>query len=196
MANDNKLFQSILQSGREQAEIIKGESEKKAAEVIELAAESAENEAQSVVKAAEQKAAGIKQSALSNASLIERNAVLGAKRREINSAISEIYAFISGLDDNSYFDLIYKMAASVGGEYSEVLLNERDLKRAPADFEKRLERSGVKAALSDKAADIEGGFILKNGEIETNCSFSAIVEDKRSEIEDFINLSLFEQKGE
>ncbi len=196
MTTDNKLFQCILQSGRQQAEIIEKEAQDDASKIIEDAEKAAKSEAQSIKLSAQRQAERIKNSALSSAALTARNAVLNAKRAEINSALDGILDYLCSLDDESYFELLYKAAGGVSGEYDEILLNEKDLKRVPADFIGRLASCGVKAALSDTPANIEGGFILKDGSIETNCSFAAVIEDKRSEIEDFINLELFGREGE
>jgi len=53
--------------------------------------------------------------------------------------------------------------------------------------------SGIDASVGEKAADIIGGFILKDGLVEVNCAIDAVVEDKRSMLEDFINASVFKQ---
>ncbi len=196
MTTDNKLFQSILQSGRAQAEIIESEAKENASKIIKDAEARADDEAGALRRTAQQQAERIKNSALSSASLITRNAILSAKRKEINAAVNSIPEYLLKLDDESYFELLYRAAQNVKGEYETVMLSESDLKRAPADFTEKLAAAGVKAALSDTPANIEGGFLLKNGDIETNCSFTAIIEDRRSEIEDFVNLALFEQKGE
>ena len=45
--------------------------------------------------------------------------------------------------------------------------------------------------LGENAVDIDGGFILKNGDIEENMSFSALLSSNRDSIEDLINRELF-----
>ena len=72
-----------------------------------------------------------------------------------------------------------------------VYLNNKDLNRAPSDFVAQLKNVGLNASLSKDSIDIDGGFVLKNGDIEENMSFSAIISARRGEIEDLINRELF-----
>ena len=102
-----------------------------------------------------------------------------------------IYNALINLSDNEYFEAVYKLAASLSGAEGVVYLNDKDLKRVPSDFEAQLKKAGLNASLSKESVDIDGGFILKNGDIEENMSFSAIISARRDEIEDLINRELF-----
>ena len=131
--------------------------------------------------------AGIK----SRAELEIRNAVLRKRREEINLTVDMIYNALMNLENDEYFEALYKLALSIKGGEGVVYLNERDLKRLPSDFEEKLNKAGLKVSLSREAVDIDGGFILKNGNIEENMSFSAIISSRRAELEDLINQELF-----
>ena len=191
MTNDNKLFESIINSGKEQADSIIAEAEKKAAEIKSEAEKKAEAEAEEIKKSAQEKAINLKNSALSSASLTTRNAVLQAKRSEINKTLEGMVEYITALDDKSYFDFIYKTAENVDEKSGTVLLNKKDKERLPSDFTDKMKKAGIDANIGDEAVDIPGGFILRCGEIETNCSLDALIEDRKNELEDFINQSLF-----
>lgn len=193
MANDNKLLSFIIEDGKAQAEKILADAEIKRDEILENASLQAESNAKEIELAASKKAQGLKNIASSNASLVSRNTVLKAKREEIDKTIDGMREYILSLEDGKYFDLLYRMARSVSVDGGEILLNKRDLNRLPSDFEKRMEESGVKATVSKNPVDIAGGFILKNGPIEINCSVDAVIEDRRNDIEDFINESIFKQ---
>ena len=193
MANDNKLLSFIIEDGKAQAEKILADAEAKRDEIIENASLQAENNAKEIELAASKKAQGLKNIASSNASLVSRNTVLKAKREEIDKTIDGMREYILSLEDGKYFDLLYRMARSVSVDGGEILLNKSDLNRLPSDFEKTMEKSGVKAAVSKNPVDIAGGFILKNGSIEINCSVDAVIEDRRNDIEDYINESIFKQ---
>ena len=188
---DNRLIESILLSGREQAAEIEKDA---AAEAERIAAEGrkrAEASRAEIAESAKAEAENLRHSASSNAALLSRNAVLQTKRDEINKTLSGICDYISALDDAPYFEFIYKLAGTLRGESGEILLNERDKKRLPSDFEKRMNEAGISCSISDDAADIPCGFILKNGEIETSFALNALIEEKRNELEDFINSLLF-----
>jgi Archaeal/vacuolar-type H+-ATPase subunit E len=61
-----------------------------------------------------------------------------------------------------------------------------------AEASKKLSGTGKKLRAADNAADIDGGFILRSGDVEYNCSFSALMAGYRSEHEGEIYRMLFE----
>ena len=77
------------------------------------------------------------------------------------------------------------------------MFSEYDLKRIPNDFEKNLENTlkDIKNAaltISKEAAPIDGGFILVYGDIEENCSFKALFNNAKEELQDKVNAFLFQ----
>ena len=128
----------------------------------------------------------------SKAELEIRNAILEKRREEINLTVDMVYNTLINLGDKEYFEALYKLAESLDGAEGIVYLNEKDLKRVPSDFETQLNKAGLSAPIGKEAVDIDGGFILKNGDIEENMSFSAIISARRGELEDLINRGLFE----
>ena len=195
MTNDNKLFESIINSGKEQAKLITDEARKKADSVISEAEKTAQTEATAISKEADTKAVNMKNSALSSASLIGRNALLEAKRAEINKTLEALADYINSLDDEKYFALLCKFAEGLDAEKGTLFFNKRDLDRLPSDFVSRIKKAGIDADISEESADISGGFILKNGAIESNCSVNAVIEDRKNELEDFINRYLFVEES-
>ena len=120
-----------------------------------------------------------------------RNAILKKRREEIDITVDMVHNYLLELDDKDYFKALYKLAASLKGMDGVVYLNNKDLNRAPSDFVAQLKNVGLNASLSKDSIDIDGGFVLKNGDIEENMSFSAIISARRGEIEDLINRELF-----
>ncbi len=195
MTNDNKLFESIINSGKEQAQLIIDEAEEKAAGILEEAEKKADAEAEAVSANADAKAENMKNAALSSASLIERNAVLEAKRGEINKTLDLLIEHINSLEADKYFAFIYRLAEGIDGDRGTVILNKRDRERLPKDFAEKMKAAGIDAEISDTTADITGGFILKCGDIESNCSLNAVIEDRKNELEDYINRYLFAEEN-
>ena len=107
--------------------------------------------------------------------------------------IKKLLDYLNNLDDNAYFDALYKLAAQLRGKTGVLSLNRKDLDRLPSDFTDKVRAAGLEATVSDTPADITGGFILKNGDIEENMDFRALINARRDEIEDFINRELFRQ---
>ncbi len=132
-------------------------------------------------------------SAKSRAELEIRNALLKRRRSEIDITLKKILEYLLNLGDKDYFEIIYKLASKLSGKSGEILLNEKDIKRLPKDFENRLSQCGVKASVSSVPADISGGFILRCGDIEENMDFSALINEKSGELEDLISRELFSE---
>ena len=195
MSNENKLIESIINSGKEQAKVITDDAQAKAGEVIKKAEDEAKALSDSIAQSTDSKALNMKNSALSSASLITRNANLEAKRNEINKTLYGIKEYILSLDDESYFRILYSMAKDINEKNGTLLLSEKDKSRLPSDFAAKIKEAGIDAEISNESADIDGGFILRCGNIEINCTLDAVIEDKKNELEDYINSLLFSKES-
>ena len=159
--------------------------------IIADAQHRADTQAAAVAEKTAQKRAQLETSSQSRAQLARRNALLKQRRKEIDTTVEELEAYLLGLGDNEYFEAIYRLAAKLRGKSGELFLSKKDLKRLPENFTKRMAAAGVDASVSQTPADITGGFILKSGDVEENMEFAAIISSKRDEIEDLINRELF-----
>ena len=159
--------------------------------IIADAQHRADTQAAAVAEKTAQKRAQLETSSQSRAQLARRNALLKQRRKEIDTTVDELEAYLLGLGDNEYFEAIYRLAAKLRGKSGELFLSKKDLKRLPENFTKRMAAAGVDASVSQTPADIGGGFILKSGDVEENMEFAAIISAGRDEIEDLINRELF-----
>ncbi|MBQ2486937.1 MAG: V-type ATP synthase subunit E [Ruminococcus sp.] len=159
--------------------------------IIADAQHRADTQAAAVAEKTAQKRAQLETSSQSRAQLARRNALLKQRRKEIDTTVEELEAYLLGLGDNEYFEALYRLAAKLRGKSGEIFLNKKDLKRLPENFTKRMAAAGVDASVSQTPADITGGFILKCGDVEENMEFAAIISAGRDEIEDLINRELF-----
>ncbi|MEE0952610.1 MAG: V-type ATP synthase subunit E [Ruminococcus sp.] len=159
--------------------------------IIADAQHRADTQAAAVAEKTAQKRAQLETSSQSRAQLARRNALLKQRRKEIDTTVDGLEAYLLGLGDNEYFEAIYRLAAKLRGKSGEIFLNKKDLKRLPENFTKRMAAAGVDASVSQTPADITGGFILKCGDVEENMEFAAIISAGRDEIEDLINRELF-----
>lgn len=159
--------------------------------IIADAQHRADTQAAAVAEKTAQKRAQLETSSQSRAQLARRNALLKQRRKEIDTTVEELEAYLLGLGDNEYFEALYRLAAKLRGKSGEIFLSKKDLKRLPENFTKRMAAAGVDASVSQTPADITGGFILKCGDVEENMEFAAIISSKRDEIEDLINRELF-----
>lgn len=130
--------------------------------------------------------------ARSSADLLIRNALLSARRNEIDKTLSAVAERIKSMDDAEYFAVIEKLVKKNAEKTDggEMFMNERDLNRCPNDFAKKI-KSQTGLTLSDTPCEIDGGFILRYGDIEINAEISAMIEEKRDGLEDLISSLLF-----
>lgn len=190
MTSSEKILAGITAEAESAAKEIISAAEKKAEEIISGKAEEAQKQAQKIAAEAEKKAALINSTGDSAAQLVLRDAKLKRKRELIEKALSEVIVSINNYDDKAYFDCLLRLAKkNVMSGKGEMLLSARDLSRDKDDFVKALEELSV--TVSDTPADINGGFILKYGDIIINCELSAVMREKRDEITDKLNTALF-----
>ena len=176
---------ALLAKAKEEAKGILGEAEAKAEKVRE--AESVKTDRSVALYEARVAA---------SCDSLKKKALLAAKQGMIAEVIESAYKELSGSDDASYFDMLIKfLGRSVRPEAGEILLSEKDKKRVTPQFLAKVKEiaasKGGSLKLSDKAANIENGFILSYGGIEENCSLSAIFDSAKDQIQDSVFKALF-----
>ncbi len=193
MNGSDRILSRIQSDGDQSVRVIEENARQERARIIAQAQHDADAKAAAIAEKAAQKCAQAEVSAQSRAQLQKRNALLKQRRIEIDKTVAALEAYLLGLNTNEYFEALYRLAAQLKGKSGVVFLNKKDLARKPDNFEKRLEAAGLHADVSQTPADIDGGFILKSGDVEENMAFSAIISARRDELEDFINRELFAQ---
>lgn len=192
MSSGEKILDSIREESEKNIADIRSESQQKCSEILKNGSSKAQEIKNAAEKKKKEQTQRLQKSNRSRAELEKRNTILKTKRNEIDKAVKSVEMYMASLDDKNYFELIYKLAATLDKKEGIVFLNSIDLKRAPSDLEQRFADSGIKAVLSSTPDNsIKSGFILKNGDIEDNMSFAAVIADKREAIEDLINRELF-----
>ena len=136
--------------------------------------------------------------AQSGAKLKQRQTLLSAKQQLICEIIQSAKDSLLELDDGAYFRLIFQMAAKFAlPQQGKLILNEKDLGRAPKDFNAQLEAAvkaipGAALSLSDSTRPIDGGFVLDYDGIEENCSFDALFYSSQEDLQDKVQELLFQ----
>lgn len=179
------------------------EADKEAASIVsaaEAAAQDARNKAdqqrQAYISAADEKLnrklAEENKKTQSQCEQAEKLILLETKQFLIDDILrkAKVKLLIQGKED--YFDTLLKiLEKSVQAEKGELMLSKKDLERVPSDFESKANvvatKKGGTVELSGNTVDIEGGFILKYGNIEINSSFDAIFDENRDELMDIVN---------
>ncbi len=155
--------------------------------------------------------AGIAERALSSARVIERNILLDAKNARIDGVFKLAGEQLTKLDRKIYFDFLEKnlkkaiellnAPESDGFDYPcdadvyTLILNLEDKssfgEKLLKNSEKLVLGRSCKMRLSEKSAEISGGFILSRSERELDCSFEAILRGLSQSIRREINKILF-----
>lgn len=197
MTGLEKITDRILAEAGAQADEIREKAEEEAGAVLREAKESllrlreeAENREALVKKELETRAR-------SSASLKKRQLILSAKQDIIREQIERAHQSLLEMEPEEYFSLIEQMVRQFSlPREGEIRFSERDLKRLPDGFDKRLEQAAAERGGSLKTgsepASVDGGFLLDYGGIEENCSFQALLAAKRDECSDQIQKLLFE----
>ena len=128
--------------------------------------------------------------------LEKRKRILIAKQEIISNVIAKAKNKLVNADDKEYFDNIVKMVEKyASSQKGEIIFNERDLKRLPKDLQKRIDnvinKKGGSLKISVQTRDIDDGFILSYGNIEANCSFTALFNSADNELKDLVHNLFF-----
>ena len=190
MTSSEKILAGIAEESKTQADKINSDAEKQAADIIAAAREEAETDAEKIRAEAEKKAELIINSGKSSAELLKRDTALNCRRGLIEKALNFVADTVNAYGDKDYFDFLLTLIKKekLNGK-GEVYLSIKDKARDIAAFKSEL--SALDLTLSDTFADINGGFILKYGDIQINGELSALIHEKRDVLTDELNKALF-----
>lgn len=188
------LLAKIEAEAQEQADAIL----KQGAQAVEMLKQSADSETQKEVGAIRQQGKRLAESersrVLSLANLEVRKRLLTTRQQAIGEVIDKAIKKLRDLPAQEYFELLQsKIHASPIQGQTELLLNPKDRQRVPQDFVDRVNRSlsNGSIVLSDETRDIDGGFVLRTGRTEENCSFKAVLQQMRDALELEVGRALF-----
>lgn len=196
MAGLDKIIDQILEDAKSQAQGILTDANKQAEEIMQAAAE----EGKSLEKEISEKAAlavnNAKERSVSSADLQKRRAILQAKQSMISDVIQKAYVRVKEQDVEPYFAMMEKMLEqAVCPQKGIIYFSRKDLERMPGGFEERAKAiaatKGGELEISKECRNQESGFILAYGGIEENCSFKALFDAKKDELQDQVHQLLF-----
>ena len=190
MTSSEKILAGIAGEAKTEAEKITAEAEKQAVEITAAAKAEAESDAEKIKADAEKKAELIINSGKSSAGLLKRDKALNCRRELIEKALAAVADAVNAYGDKDYFDFLLTLIKKerLNGK-GEVYLSVKDKARDTAAFKSKL--SALNLTLNDTFADINGGFILKYGDIQINGELSALIHEKRDMLTDELNKALF-----
>ena len=188
------ILNRIGADAEEAARRIVAEGRAAADAVMNEARARAEAEKKSLLARAEQRAREERNRITTLARLNARRELLGVKQGLIDRVFEEAAARLADMEKDEYRKFISSLLADVvesGDE--EVIVGEGEA-RIDQDYLDRFSRDlgrGSGLRLAAERRPIPGGFVLRNGRVETNCGLDTIIRDAREKLETEVAAILF-----
>lgn len=195
MTGLDTIIKEIMDEAQAEADAAKAKAKAQADEILQKATSEAEAERAKIGASAGQTVADVTAARESALALQRRQRTLETKQALLNETLEKALEKLYSLPEGEYFELCHRLALrnAEDGE-GALLFNEKDKARQPADFATKLAAAlptGKTIQVSGETRPIDGGFVLKYGDVEENCSFRAVFEARHEEFSDQIRPILF-----
>lgn len=125
-----------------------------------------------------------------------RMALLQTKQELIAEAMAQALQALQAKPAEEYFAAVLKLAERYArAQDGQILFSQEDLDRMPGDFGAKLDaaakQKGGSLRLRSDSRPTGGGFVLIYGGIEENCTFPALFDAKREQLQDLVHRLLF-----
>ena len=219
MTGLDKITERILEDAKEKARAILETAQNDCRQSALEYADRANAIRDDIAERAEAEGEAIIARSRSNAATARRDILLAAKAELLDETFAAAKAHICETDYGKYRELLVALLScalleqakseqagiEMGDEVAsfdtyEVFLNRHDLDRygsriiedARRVTERRIgSHRTAKLRLSETPVDIDGGLILRYGDVETNCSLTVLLREMRRELEGKISDILF-----
>lgn len=188
-----KITQLIESDAQAEIDRVLGDAKAEAARIAAQYQEHADAEAAELAAKNEKAAAEREERLVSVAQMEARKVTLGAKQEMVEKAYIRALEKLCAMPDEQYVAVLADLlvqASSSGHE--EVVFSPEDRERVgKAAVEKANAASGKKLTLSAESLPIKGGFILKDKNVEVNCTFETLVRLQKAETAGAVVKKLF-----
>lgn len=188
-----KITQLIESDAQAEIDRVLGDAKAEAARIAAQYQEQAGAEAADLAAKNEKAAAEREERLVSVAQMEARKVTLGAKQEMVEKAYIRALEKLCAMPDEQYVAVLANLlvqASSSGHE--EVVFSPEDRERVgKAAVEKANAASGKKLELSAESLPIKGGFILKDKNVEVNCTFETLVRLQKAETAGAVVKKLF-----
>lgn len=195
MTGLERITEKIFEQSKANCDEIFRKTNLEIKKMIAEAREEGNRQAQEIVSRAQKEADRKNNIAKSTAESITRNRYLEIRNAILNDIISAAYLEIEKLSDEDYFDMIFRICKkNIQPGECKMYFNGFDISRLPDMFEEKINSEVYETSavhISDKAIDIENGFILDYGDIQVNCTFKAVFDEAMDRLKDMLSKELF-----
>ena len=220
MTGLSKITDKIMAEARADAARTLAEAEERCREIAAEAEKKAAAYAARIDEATKREAAEIVSRAKSGETMVYRNTVLEARSALIDEAFEAARNELLNLSAERMLEMLVmlltaalkqtvedeKLSRELYGEAETpvedcyvVLLGRRDLERCGKELlvrtTQRIEGFEGRLFLSEEPVSIDGGLILRRGDVEINCSLSAMLSQLRPRLEAKVSRTLFPEKA-
>ena len=175
-----------------------------AQEIQDRYASQAQAQAEAIRRKGEQDAALRQERLVDVAKLEARKTILAAKQELVGQAFDLALKKLLELPDQEYISLLAKLAVSASRTGREqVILSQKDRSRYGKQAvtmanDMLAKKAGPRAAqtdgmltLAEESRPMAGGLILRDGKVETNCSFEVLIHLQRDSLSAEVARALF-----
>ncbi len=194
MTGLEKIIENISAEARAQADDIIESAKETAAQIIDEAATEASGECDEILLTAREQVELMAKISQSNSELNGRKMMLKTRREILDSVMADAVQRLKKLPDGEYFGTLCRLAAKYAENGNgELVLSKSDKARMPADFAEKVNAAVKNGSLSiaEDTVDTDGGFVLRYGGIEENCTFDALAEQEHEKLSDELSRLLF-----
>ena len=141
------------------------------------------------------KKAQVESRAETMAELEARRNMLAIKRELVEEAFAKAQEMLIALPDEEYLNFIENLMRNLDNKRGDVIVGKSE-KRIDADFVDKInEKTDSSYKLADDRGNFDGGFVLRTGRIETNCTVKMLVSQAKRRMEQKVASVLFEESG-
>lgn len=188
----------ILNDAQDTASEILDKANLKAHQIMEEAEDRAKSAAENILKLAGKNAEKEKRRILTLARLKSKNLVLTEKQKLIEDVFEGALNRLNNLSDGEYRSFVEKfILKTVSSGEEEIIISPASEKSITDDLISEINSELIKNGkvgklkLSSERREIGKGFILKSTNAEIDCTFKAIIEESKNEMEPEVVKVLF-----
>lgn len=188
-----KITQRIASDAQAEVDRILGEARDEAARITANYRAQADAEARELEAKNEKAAAEQEERLVSAAQMKARRHQLAAKQQMMEKAYIQALDKLCAMPEEQYVAVLAKLLveASSNGREEAVFSKEDREQVGKAAVEKANQLSGKQLRLSEETQPIRGGFILKDKNVEVNCTFETLVRLQKAETAGAVVKTLF-----
>ena len=188
-----KITQRIASDAQAEVDRILGDARDEAGHIAASYRAQADAEAAELAAKNEKAAAEREERLVSAAQMEARKIQLAAKQEMVEKAYIQALDKLCALPEEQYVALLADLLvkASSNGKEEAVFSKEDRERVGKAAVEKANGLSGKQLRLSEETQPIRGGFILKDKNVEVNCTFETLVRLQKAETAGAVVKTLF-----